>query len=320
MSWARLRGHAIPLQQVRTAYEQGRLAHAYLLVGPDGVGKRTFALEVAKSLLCEQPPEVFQPCDQCPSCLQVEAETHPDVTYARVRDDKLELPVKLMREVFIPRLGLKATRGGWKLGLVEDADAFNEESANCFLKTLEEPPARTLLLLRSRTLERQLPTIRSRCQVLRFNPLSESDLLAVLAEHGLTEPRQVAKLIPLSGGSPGLALALNDNSLWETRQRLLRNLLSPRPDPIELASDWKAAVEAAGKESRDQRQRCSLLVRLLLDGLRQRLYEAAQNGEPLEPWLHRLELCAETDLYIERRVNLITLVDAMADQLCKTVS
>jgi DNA polymerase III subunit delta' len=319
MSWDSIRGHDAPREQLAKAHELGRLAHAYLFVGPDGVGKRTFAIQLAKTLLCQAPPSHFCPCDKCQACQQVEAFTHPDFSIARLPDEKQELPVKLMREEFIPRLSLTASRGGWKIGFIEDADAFNEESANCFLKTLEEPPPKTLLILRSRTLERQLPTIRSRCQVVRFAPLNESDMRTVLAQHEIHEPSQLAKLLPLAGGSPGLALSLDDDVLWDTRSAMLTNLATTKPDSTQLAQDWLKAVEAVGKESRQQRERSSLILRLVIDGLREQLRTSIERDQPeqIDKWLQRIETCAEADLYLDRKAQISTMIDVVCDRLCQ---
>jgi DNA polymerase III subunit delta' len=317
MSWARIRGHDGPRHLLATAHSQGRLAHAYLMVGPDGIGKRTFAYELCKTLLCQAPPHPFTPCDRCQACQQVEAGSHPDVNIARLPEDKQELPVKLMREEFIPRLGLKASRGGWKIGFVEDADAFNEEAANCFLKTLEEPPAKTLLLLRSRTLERQLPTIRSRCQVLRFAPLNDANMTLVLADHEITDTERLSKLLPLADGSPGLALSLDDDQLWDTRTAMVSNLTSNKPDSPQLIQDWVKYVDGAGKDNRLKRQRCSLVLRLLIAALRSKLHESAPD-QNVEGWMQRIEVCIEADGYVERRVGLETMIEAISDKLCKS--
>src|SRR5918995_6985068 len=134
MAWERIRGHDAAREQLLTAYGRGRLAHAYLFVGPPGVGKRLFAVELAKALLCDRPPAELTACDAWPSCAQVEAGTHPDFFTARKPEDKHDLPIDAVRE-FCSRLGLKPAKGGRKVGVVEDADDFNDESANCFLKT-----------------------------------------------------------------------------------------------------------------------------------------------------------------------------------------
>src|SRR5437899_5354822 len=171
MAWDRMRGHDAALASFRAALAGNRLGQAYLFVGPSGVGKRLFARELAKALLCERPPGPLDACGRCPACAQVDAATHPDVFALRTPEDKHELPIDEMRE-FCRQMALKPSRGGKKIGIVEDADDFNEEPANCFLKTLEEPPPRSLLILIATGMDRQRATILSRCQIVRFAALA----------------------------------------------------------------------------------------------------------------------------------------------------
>ncbi|MGL6097480.1 MAG: ATP-binding protein, partial [Fimbriiglobus sp.] len=270
MAWADLRGHDAARLQLLTAFARGRLAHAYLFVGPDGVGKRRFATEFAKSLLCEAPPGPLAMCDRCPACVQVADGTHPDFFAARTEEEKNQLSIEVMRE-FVHRLGLKSSRGTHKIGVVEDADEFNESSANAFLKPLEEPPPGTTLVLLATSLEKQMPTILSRCQVVPFRPLGRPDLDAVLTAHGVTDPAKRDRLARLSGGSPGRALALNDDDLWDFRETLLAAVTAERPDPGTLAGKWCRFVEDAGKQAPAQRERAALVLHLLVDMLRQAL-------------------------------------------------
>src|SRR5438067_7998238 len=123
MSWSRIRGHDAVIESFRSAFTRGRLGQAYLLLGPEGVGKRLFALELAKALLCEKPPAPLTACDQCNACAQVEAGTHPDVFRVRTPKDKHELPIDEIR-AFCAQMAMKATRGTRKIGIVEDADDF----------------------------------------------------------------------------------------------------------------------------------------------------------------------------------------------------
>src|SRR5262245_33710135 len=229
MSWDRIRGQDAARHTFFTAIERGRLGQAYLLVGPEGVGKRLFARELAKALLCERAPAKLTACDHCPACAQVEAGSHPDVLYLRTPEGKHELPVAEMRE-FCAHLALKPVRGARKIGIVEDADDFNEESANSFLKSLEEPPPGSLLLLRATGTDRQLPTILSRCQVVRFSPLSDADVAAILKANGIDDASKRERLARLGAGSASRALALDDDSIWEVRQKLVEGLTGERPN------------------------------------------------------------------------------------------
>ncbi|MDB5311126.1 MAG: polymerase subunit delta [Gemmataceae bacterium] len=334
MSWERVRGHTAALTTFRTAIARGRLGQAYLLVGPDGIGKRLFATELAKALLCERPPAPFVACDHCPSCAQVQAGTHPDVFHLCTPDGKHELPVAEMRG-FCTQMAFKPTRGIWKVGIVEDADDFNEESANCFLKTLEEPPPGSLLLLLATGTDRQLPTILSRCQVVRFSPLRPEEIRAVLADQGVVDPAQVDHLIRLSGGSVARALALNDESFWKVREQLIDGLLAPRPNFVELAGVWQRFYEEAGKETTGQRLRVSLVIGFLVEAIQQALRlslgaDVAGLNESEEARLRAfadrlgpdrlLELidrCVEADFHVERRVQLILVVESVLEQFTR---
>lgn len=330
MGFDAVRGHAAAKEQLRTAFARGRLAHAFLFAGPQGVGKRTFAAEFAKALLCENPPAGFDACDLCPACRQVAAGTHPQFYVAKTPEDKQELPVEVTRD-FRSRLALRPARGGRSVGVVEDADDFNDSSANCLLKTLEEPPAGAVLVLLATDLARQLPTVRSRCQVVPFHPLGDIDVAGVLADHGVTDPAEIARLVRLAGGSPGLAVDLAGGALADFRGTLLAALGAARPDPVLLAHEWITVCEEAGKESAAQRARASNSLRIVLDVLRLALRVALDpasaagddaaavraiggRGGPAGV-AHWLEACTEADYLIGRKVQLALVLEKLAGQL-----
>jgi DNA polymerase-3 subunit delta' len=328
MTWDRIHGHDGPRRTFAAAVEAGRLAHSYLLVGPDGVGKRLFARELAKAFLCENPPQRLTACDRCPACAQVEASTHPDLLFLRTPDDKHELPVDDMR-AFCAQVSLKPTRGPRKIGIVEDADDFNASSANSFLKTLEEPPPGALLLLLATSTDRQLPTILSRCQAVRFAPLSPADLKAVLERLGVDDAGKRERLARLGSGSVSRALALDDDAIWQVRQKLLDGLLSPRPPFQALAETWARFNEDAGKETGPQRLRTSLVLQFLIEAVQQALKlslgATAPDLDPAEApklkafadrvgptgLMELLDALVEADFHVERRVQLILIVEAV---------
>jgi len=328
MPWDRVRGHEDVKARFLSAHERGRLGQAYLFAGPDGIGKRLVALELAKSLLCERSPAPLTPCGKCPGCVQVEAGTHPDLFRLTTPEGKHELPVEQMRE-FCARMSLKASRGTRKVGIVEDADDFNEESANSFLKTLEEPPAGAMLILLASSTDRQLPTILSRCQVVRFSPLSPDDLRAVLVANGIIDPTQRERLVRLGQGSAGAALALADADIDSVRNSLLEGLTSPRPNFANLAELWSKFVEEAGKDTAAQRQRASLLLRFLIEALDSALRLSlgagvkgldAKETDRLAAFAERvgteaildlIDRCLEADLHVERRAQIILVIESV---------
>lgn len=320
MAWDRVYGQNYAKTTFLAALGNGRLGQAYLFLGPEGVGKSLFALELAKSLLCEQPVEVGTACQNCSACLQVDARTHPDLFTLNTPEEKHELPVELIRE-FRAKLALKPMRGSRKIGIIEDADDFNIESANSFLKTLEEPPVGSLLLLLSTHLDRQLPTILSRCQVIRFTPLSAEEIRALLKQKGIVEPTEVERLVRLSRGSAGLAIALADAGVTQLRKALLEQIIAPTPNVSVIYSCWMKFVEEAGKESAAQRQRAKLILSFIIEWLSLALRIASGADLPdsevdsdlilsfaqqlgVDGIIEKLDRCLEADRFIERRVPL----------------
>src|SRR6266545_3769041 len=334
MSWDRILGQDAAQHTLLTAIERGRLGQAYLLVGPEGVGKRLFAKELAKAFLCEKPPAQMTACDRCPACAQVEAESHPDLLFLRTPEGKHELPIEQMRE-FCGHLSRKPTRGQHKIGIVEDADDFNASSANAFLKTLEEPPPGVLLLLLGTGTDRQLPTILSRCQVVRFAPLSDATVAAILARQGIDDPTKRDRLARLGSGSVSRALALDDDSIWQVRQKLVEGITSPRPSFQPLAETWAKFHEDAGKDSAAQRMRASLVLKFLIEAVEHALRLSlgatvtgldATEAARLKAFADRvgtdglmelLDRCVEADFHVERRVQLILVVESVIEKFTR---
>ena len=189
--WQGILGHDAVAQRFRATLRRGRLASTYLFVGPSGIGKKKFAMMLAKALLCSEAGEdPLEPCGHCESCRLFAAGNHPDLDVVGVPPDKSALPVELFignkdhrnRDGLCHRLALKPYLGGRKIAIIDDADFFNQESANCLLKTLEEPPPRSLVVLIGTSATKQLPTIRSRAQVLRFQSLPVEVVADVLLQ------------------------------------------------------------------------------------------------------------------------------------------
>ena len=127
MSWQKIRGHNRLVEAFTQAWRRGRLAHAYLFAGPQGVGKRLFAVELAKALLCESPPkDRLEACDECAACALVDAATHPDFFTASRPDDKNVIPIEVMREL-CQGFALKTARGRGKVAILDDADDLDAE-------------------------------------------------------------------------------------------------------------------------------------------------------------------------------------------------
>jgi DNA polymerase-3 subunit delta' len=212
-------GHATAEATLEAAFRSGRLAHAWLLVGPHGIGKATLGFRFARFVLADGKRDNSRPglalADDHPIFRRVAAGGHTDfLTIAREIDPKsgrrrAEIVIDDIRRVH-DFLSLTPGEGGWRVALIDGAEDMNANCANALLKVLEEPPSRALLLLISHAPAGLLPTIRSRCRRLDLRPLQEADLRAALAPVLATESDQAAigALLRLAEGSPGRAAGL----------------------------------------------------------------------------------------------------------------
>ena len=275
MAWHGILGHDDVAQQFRQAIGRGRLASSFLFAGPAGIGKLTFAVKLGQSLLCLQRPEAaLDPCECCPSCLQVAAGTHPDLEIVSKPEDKSFLPLELfigdkehrMKEGLCRKIALRPFLGGRKIAIIDDADFLNAEGANCLLKTLEEPPPQSLLILIGTSAAKQLPTIRSRCQLIRFRPLRTEQVEELLLSRGLVaEPSEAQRLAAASEGSVQRAMELADAELWDFRDKLQQRLAEPQMDGVGLAKTVMALIEEAGKDAPVKRRRMRQIARFTAD-------------------------------------------------------
>ncbi len=346
-SWDALLGHERPKKWLANALKQGRLASTFLFVGKDGIGKRTMAKLLAKSLFCKNSDRASLGfCGRCEACVQVDASTHPDLIEIRKPADRATIPVELligppearMREGLCHDIRLKAFYGGRKVAILDDADTLQEEGANCLLKTLEEPPPGSVLILIGTSEQKQLPTIRSRCQIVRFRELSKDQIHTVLKRIlPNVSPEEVGELANGADGSISQALLLKDPELREFRQHLFDRLAKRPIDFVALAKAVSGLADAAGKDiGAVKRERMKIVFEfgeqfyrqllVVLEGKRlgtdellhekaeaaARDYRGGRHGA-LACW-QRCQAAAED---VDRFINQSTLIEAWAADLAK---
>lgn len=264
----------------RTA-RAGRLPHAYLFHGPEGVGKELFAVGLAEMLLCASPAEqkiagdrqssvgagvLRQGCGTCEDCRLVKAAAHPDLHFvyrqlshehpdADVRKRKaLDLGVDVVRTFLIEPMGLTAQRGRRKIFIVREAERLNTAAQNSLLKTLEEPPGDATIILLATQPDRLLITTRSRCQEVRFDPLPLDFIAARLAQ-ALVElkPAEVAWYARFAAGSLGRAAQQAADDLLNVNAKMVALLAGGgRSWHKEMAETWKSLAEALAKKYADR--------------------------------------------------------------------
>lgn len=202
-------GHDWAVEMLTNHITRDGLRHAYLFTGPDGVGRGALATRLAQALHCPTPLAPGIPCQTCRACRQVQAGQHPDLMLIQAESEGTTLKVEQVREVQ-RFLSLRPYQSPFKTVIFLRFQEANASAQNALLKTLEEAPAYALLLLTADNAEQLLPTIVSRCEVMRLRPLSAAAVTEFLRERGLP-PEKAAQLGHLSGGRPGYALRLSQD-------------------------------------------------------------------------------------------------------------
>jgi len=264
--WDRIVGHSATVAALRRATSADRPHPAYLLLGPGGVGKTRIAHTVAAALVCEAAPDA-RPCRRCGACRKVAAQTHADVW--------TELPTGRSKTITVDqvsdvqrRLGFRRLEGRHRVVLILGAGTMNEHAQNKLLKTLEEPPDGTVLILTALHPGLMLRTVRSRCQKLALGAVP-AGLLAdwLVAETG-ADPAAAAVAAAASGGLPGRAVELLEPEVAEARARRVATVASA------LGGDGDARGELLKELDRD-REGARAVVSLMQELLRDAMTEAA---------------------------------------------
>ena len=196
-------GHQHIIEQLQRTVASDRIAGAYLFVGPTGVGKETVARYFAQLIFCQQNAQPPIVCGTCLACRKVDSGNHPDLQFIRPEGSLLRIGQIRELQKQIVYEPLEASR---KVYILTDVERMNAEAENCLLKTLEEPPASSVLILLTSNIQVLLPTTRSRCQILQFHPMPTQELAAVLTDRFSVASEQATTLAIAAGGAIGKAI------------------------------------------------------------------------------------------------------------------
>ena len=271
------------------ARQAGRLAHGILLKEPAGTGAYEFARYLGGSLLCPSPQDDYVPCGTCKSCSLYEAGNHPDLQLIQPEEQGRQIKVEQIRAL-IDGIVLKSQYEGYKIAIIKPADAMNRSAANTLLKTLEEPPPLSVLILVTQRPERLPVTIRSRCQQITFQP-DFSELARTWLADKINDRKLADELLALAQGAPLAALNMYENGTIGKQDAVLEDLarLSKLPeDPVKVAKHWNDM----GAE-----QVMLWILRSMTDMIRLKTGNTAGNLNPSETWRRLHKLTNRLDLY-----------------------
>ncbi len=285
------------------------MRHAYLFAGPPGVGRLTLSLRLAQALNCSQPPRPGVPCRRCPECRKIEAGQHPDVNIIEAEEEGGNLKIDQVRD-FERKVALTPFQSRYRVSIFRRFHEATVEAANALLKILEEAPAHAILILTADNPEALLPTIVSRCEILRLQPVPISEVEAFLKANGATDD-EARLLAHLSGGCPGRAVRFRskDASELEFRQARLAELQTLLP--ATRAQRFAYAGKLAGDKVAMRR-----VLEVWLSYWRDVLIRAAGDKSPIANIDRQQEietLAARLDLPTARRV--VAGVDRARTQL-----
>jgi DNA polymerase III subunit delta' len=318
-------GHDVQARQLAAAHRAGKLPHGLVFAGPRGIGKATLAFQLAHYLLANPDPAhapagLARRDASSPLYRQIASGAHPSVLHlTRPFNEKTKTFKTMLTVDEVRRVGrflsLTAHDGGYRVVIVDAADDLNVHAANALLKSLEEPPARTVFVLIAHSLGRLLPTIRSRCQVIRLHPLEESDLTAALAAFDKApQPAEAGALIARAAGSVRNAVLLTDYGGVEIAEALDKMVATRNPPAAET---HRLADAVAG---RDQAIQFNIFNEHALDILARAASDAAERGDSRaadrisEMWQDTRIAILDAEAYnLDRKQHVLSMIARLND-------
>lgn len=245
------------------------LAHAYIFLGIEGIGKSFFAKQLAKNLNCKNVDAA--PCGSCSSCYKIETGSSPDIHWISLDEEKKFIGIDQIKNLQLFST-LKPVESNYKIFIIDDADKLNEDASNCILKTLEEPPPSTLIIALVNSLDYLPETVISRCQIMRFANLPGDAIKTILRQNHDIDNKIMEWVVQVSNGSPGCAIKLLEEDLYSKNEILINALSNLQVidnfDLSKIIIEWVMVKE---KSSEEKRTYLKYILNLILYYYRDRL-------------------------------------------------
>ena len=335
MSFKSVLGQLQPKRILTNALQNSSVAHAYLFYGQESIGKKKLAIAFAKALNCKET-DPLDACDECASCLKIERRIHPDFFYiepAKSTPTSREAVIKIeeIRELQ-KKLAYLPYEGKTKVVVIDSAELMNVQAANSFLKTLEEPPSSTVLILISSNPHRLLPTLISRCQGIQFHRLSLNDIREILKSQPQEERESLTESefrVNRSQGSVDRALAEDLAEMEGLREQLLEVLKNVSFDRMDIVFGF---AKAWARQTEQLQIVLNELLGLIRDlalyrsgcgqsdiqnrNLSDNLIQVAQTHS-LKAWLDRFTVVRNTQIALSGNANAQLFLENMLIEFCE---
>lgn len=311
--------HAI--ETLRRGLSRGKLHHALLFAGPEGVGKELAAFAVAQAIVCSVAPG--EGCGECAACHRAlpadGIPLHPDVVLVarglygrdvlgRSTEEKTDISVDQIRRVVLDRINLTPHEAPQRIVIVRAADELSPGAANALLKTLEEPPAHTRFILLSARPGELLPTIRSRTQLIRFAALTDELVEKILVGRGV-EAEKAKRLAPLAAGSASIGMILADPQTADARLHAVETLRAAAMGPLPLALEATSSYANTGEARAELREHLAAFVAEEAGEVRRLVLEGG-NDRDVDRALARRDIAVALVESLEKNANVPLALEA----------
>ncbi|MCP4253599.1 MAG: DNA polymerase III subunit delta' [Candidatus Scalindua sp.] len=261
------------------AIKRDHLSHAYIFTGQEGVGKTSFAKEFAKALNCKNDEN--DSCNSCPNCIRIEAHNHPDVFWIEREEKAKFIRIENIRNLQ-NSVRLSPLESNYKIFIIKEADNMNEEASNCLLKTLEEPSPSTIIILIANAMTPIKDTIRSRCQIIRFQPIPSHIIERQLTDKSDADANKIGWISRFCNGSLGNALHLLDDNHYEVNNDIVTRMTEPDMDNLVFAEEIIDSYLSDGDSLEEKRQILKSLLHCILQLYRDLLIVKVMNEHDVQ--------------------------------------
>ncbi len=261
------------------AIKSDHLSHAYIFTGQEGVGKTSFAKEFAKALNCKNDEN--DSCNSCPNCIRIEAHNHPDVFWTEREEKAKFIKIENIRNLQ-NSVRLSPLESNYKIFIIKEADNMNEEASNCLLKTLEEPSPNTIIILIANTMTPIKDTIRSRCQIIRFQPIPSHIIESRLTDKSDADASKIGWISRFCNGSLGNALHLLDTNHYDVNNDIITRMTEPDMDNLVFAEEIIDSYLSDGDSLEEKRQILKSILHCILQLYRDLLIVKVMNEHDVQ--------------------------------------